>query len=195
MAMNNYSKELMHHGILGMKWGIRRYQPYGIGYDAKNEGKFVGMTKKDRKRLYKDIANFSKDKTEHKYLRSKSRDKLLKNNKQILEEAVTNPKLQMLLSDQREAGKKLLEAEHNHIDTKKDKHLKEYNKQRQKIEEIDDKIRQTYKEIASELLGEYADKDVKTIYKYSDGKKDNYNEKAKDVLVKFLPIKVYDTLV
>lgn len=32
----------MHHGILGQKWGIRRFQPYGQGYDSQNKGRFVG---------------------------------------------------------------------------------------------------------------------------------------------------------
>lgn len=35
--------ELMHFGIMGMHWGIRRFQPYGQGYDAEHEGREVGL--------------------------------------------------------------------------------------------------------------------------------------------------------
>lgn len=38
----NEDDQLKHHGILGMKWGIRRYQPYTGG----KKGKFTGRQKK-----------------------------------------------------------------------------------------------------------------------------------------------------
>ena len=50
MSVYLTSSELTHHGVMGMKWGVRRYQPYGSGgYNPKSKGKFVGKKPKQEK--------------------------------------------------------------------------------------------------------------------------------------------------
>ena len=52
----NYTDELYHYGILGMKWGIRRAAKKGTTYTYKSH-----TTKKYEKKAQKALAKASKD--------------------------------------------------------------------------------------------------------------------------------------
>jgi hypothetical protein len=47
---------LQHHGILGMKWGVRRYQPYSAGYQGEHAGRYIGRKQKKEAKLLKRSA-------------------------------------------------------------------------------------------------------------------------------------------
>lgn len=66
--MYNNSNELYHHGVMGMHWGIRRYQPYRKGDKVKG-GKEIGKATKVEQRpigerIKKAIASVNKIKKE-----------------------------------------------------------------------------------------------------------------------------------
>lgn len=78
--MNNYSKELMHHGVQGMHWGIRRYQPYPDGYNG--EGKFIGK-KSEMRNLKREIRELKDYGTDYSYGEEYSKKKSEKYQKKI----------------------------------------------------------------------------------------------------------------
>ena len=50
-----YSNDLYHHGILGQKWGLRRFQPYPKGYNG--PGKTIGEASKKIKKVLKNTSD------------------------------------------------------------------------------------------------------------------------------------------
>ena len=52
-----FDNELSHYGVIGMKWGVRRYQPYPDGHEG--DGKYIG--KKEYKQDQKTARRISKN--------------------------------------------------------------------------------------------------------------------------------------
>jgi hypothetical protein len=126
---NDYRNYLAHHGILGMKWGIRRFQPYGQGgYNRKGSKKWKFTPEQSR-----TIGLYDKHGRDAK----KTADKILKNG----------------INDNSTLRKYVVTREYQYECEAQVKMAKDYGKmyftEKEEARIIDDVTRRTFKDLSS----------------------------------------------
>ena len=174
--------ELYHHGVLGMHWGIRRYQPYGHGgYKPDHKGKFEG-TKKEAREHAKEI---KQDLKEAKRIDRQQRKFVKKlNSKNGIQKLAKDKNFQKLVKENNTKAmrgailRRRLGAEANQYAVNKmlDKHfgyddsIDKVFKVAYKVDNADDLFVESVKfmnkadvDLGKEILGKYADTPINKI--------------------------------
>lgn len=144
MAMD----ELYHYGVLGMKWGVRRYQPYGEG--GYNPKKLAKQYKKRLNKLDRNMSYLSKNIAGYKHAQSEAGQFNIKPSKK---------------------REKQLNDYDKKIDYLKDEYKKSAHEMTKQLKEIEDNKDLLWSNISIDRTFVTAGKDFKNDFKKQFGKK------------------------
>lgn len=178
----NYTTELWHHGIMGMKWGIRRYQnPDGslttagkIRYGNKNRLE-ASVNKKAAKlqRKYNDLTgksirqnNAAKDKTEEEARKKDSKSKSISE----------------MSSEELQAAINRINLEKTYLQAMESVNPRKVSRGQKFIDSFKDQAVNSISKGAAEALGDVVKgaltKSLKKSFGLSDSSKDNQKKKV-----------------
>lgn len=153
---------LQHYGILGQKWGIRRFQPYPKGYHG--DGKFIDDDKRQQNRKHKQ--NYKETKRVLK-LNGKTLSGIHATARYALGNKFLNdPKVKRVINSYNKADRLIAEREmdvEEHYPNDKvakkryDEASKKWDKERKKLNDLVEKE-------VEDFLGKYGDKPLKIGY-------------------------------
>lgn len=139
MEQNN----LYHSGVMGMHWGVRRYQNEDGSYKPGAEGRYYTPSKRQQKRLYKDIAKATKS---NKY--------------KATESAISRHMNKVMTMDDRMRISQKLADKYNAQLLATRKNSEPYNKE---VQAISNKYDKEVEQYVDRVLGKYADKKIKSL--------------------------------
>ena len=197
----DHENDIEHHGVLGMKWGIRRYQPYSlIPRKSGKNGKLIGDAKKKAKSSNKpvvsktasskkvvDVKKSRNQKSAEAKAKAEQEAKTARQRKESLDKLIKTGDAKSIYERRSEMTQKQLQDAVNRLNTEKQLRaiVAEQNpsKLNSNIKKLSDIMDQVNKVNTAVNTGVNAYKTIKSIQKMTKDSSSNQKKKELEELI------------